>query len=130
MRLRDGDGGGTVLSYEADAKVTGPLAGVGQRMIAAASKKTTKEFLAAIDRELTKGPSSPAPAPAQAAAPASASNGAAAEPAASAAAVFAPAPSAGGSAGGGQHDLQLFAGGALIGFLLAIVGILIGRRTA
>jgi carbon monoxide dehydrogenase subunit G len=130
MSLRDADGGGTVLTYEADAKVTGPLAGVGQRMIAAAAKKTTKEFLAAIDRELTNPT---APAAAQPASPQtsaasraedSAVNGSAGPPPAG---VFAPSSPAGGDGG---NDLRLFAGGAILGFVLAIVGVLIGRHTA
>jgi carbon monoxide dehydrogenase subunit G len=130
MRLSDTDGGGTLLAYEADAKVTGPLAGVGQRMVASAAKKTTKEFLAAIERELINGP-----APAAAAA-STASQTATASPAVDSAVtgpsgpppagVFSPSSPAGGDGG----DLKLFAGGALMGFLLAVVGILIGRRTA
>jgi uncharacterized protein len=42
------------MHYEADAKVIGALAGVGQRLIGAAAKKTTKEFLEALDREITQ----------------------------------------------------------------------------
>ena len=45
MRLEDGQNGGARMHYKADAKVTGALAGVGQRLIGAAAKKTTKEFL-------------------------------------------------------------------------------------
>jgi uncharacterized protein len=49
------DGGGTKLSYTAEAKVSGPIAGVGQRMIAAAAKRTANEFFGAVDRTLTEG---------------------------------------------------------------------------
>jgi carbon monoxide dehydrogenase subunit G len=135
MSLRDADDGGTVLTFEADAKVTGPLAGVGQRMVAAAAKKTTREFLSAIDRELTAGP-----APAAAAGSASATNTAAAPPAYAAdsvvqgpasgspsAGVFFPSAPAGGD---GDRELKLLGGGLVMGFLLALVGVLIGRRTA
>jgi carbon monoxide dehydrogenase subunit G len=123
MRLSDADGGGTLLTYDADAKVTGPLAGVGQRMVASAAKKTTREFLAAIDRELTNGPS-PTTSKTATADPAvdSAVTGPSGPPPAG---VFAPSSPAGGDGG-----LKLFAGGALMGFLLAVAGILIGRRTA
>ena len=38
MRMRDGDDGGALLTYEADANVTGPLAGVGQRLIGGAAQ--------------------------------------------------------------------------------------------
>ena len=34
------------LAYEADATVTGPLAGVGQRLMGAAARRTTEQFLA------------------------------------------------------------------------------------
>jgi uncharacterized protein len=52
MTLADRDGGGALLRYEADATVTGALAGVGQRLVAAAARRTTGEFLAALDREI------------------------------------------------------------------------------
>jgi carbon monoxide dehydrogenase subunit G len=52
MSLRDGDGGGAVMSYEADATVTGALSGVGQRLVAAAARRTTGEFLEALDRAI------------------------------------------------------------------------------
>jgi uncharacterized protein len=58
MTLRDADGGGALLAYEADANVTGALAGVGQRLVAAAARRTTRQFLEALDREIA------APAPA------------------------------------------------------------------
>jgi hypothetical protein len=63
MTLRDADGGGALLSYEADANVTGALAGVGQRLVAAAARRTTREFLEALDREIV----APAPSRAEAA---------------------------------------------------------------
>jgi hypothetical protein len=132
MTLAD-DGGGTLLIYDADAKVTGPLAGVGQRMVASAAKKTTREFLEAIDRELTAPAAAPAPTaePQAAAAPDSvAADGAAAAPALGAppAGVYLPSSPAGG--GGGERDLKLFTGGLVAGFVLGVVGVLIGRRTA
>ena len=40
MRLTGVDGG-ALLAYEADATVAGPLAGVGQRLIAGAARRTT-----------------------------------------------------------------------------------------
>jgi hypothetical protein len=51
MTLADGDGG-ALLRYEADATVTGALAGVGQRLVAAAARRTTGEFFQALDREI------------------------------------------------------------------------------
>jgi carbon monoxide dehydrogenase subunit G len=132
MSLRDADGAGTVLTYEAEAKVTGPLAGVGQRMVAAAAKKTTREFLAAIDRELTIGP---APNDSEsseisAASPTSAAESVVHGPASGSpsAGVFSPSSPADGD--DGNRDVKLLGGGLATGFLLAIVGVLIGRRSA
>jgi carbon monoxide dehydrogenase subunit G len=51
MTLADADGG-ALLRYEADATVTGALAGVGQRLVAAAARRTTHDFFEALDREL------------------------------------------------------------------------------
>jgi uncharacterized protein len=55
MQLSDGDGG-AVLAYEADAGVTGPLAGVGQRLMGAAARRTTEQFLRALDERITAPP--------------------------------------------------------------------------
>jgi carbon monoxide dehydrogenase subunit G len=131
MTLVDGADGGTVLAYDADAKVTGPLAGIGQRMVASAAKKTTKEFLEAIDRELT-GTAAAAPASPQTAA---ATKVVAADSAVTGpipgpppAGVYSPSSPAGGD--GGDRELKLLTGGLVVGFLLAILGVLVGRRTA
>ncbi|HET8756821.1 MAG TPA: carbon monoxide dehydrogenase subunit G, partial [Solirubrobacteraceae bacterium] len=63
MRLTDGERGARMV-YEADATVTGPLAGVGQRLMAAAARRTTEQFLSALDEHLV----APAPPRAEAAA--------------------------------------------------------------
>jgi uncharacterized protein len=83
MRLRDGgDGSGAVLSYEADATLTGPLAGVGQRLVGAAARRTTEQFLAALDRTiaapppLEEEPAAAAPEPSRALEPAAPRRGA------------------------------------------------------
>ena len=125
MVLRDAEAGGTQLSYDADAKVTGALAGVGQRMVAAAARKTTREFLAAIDRELTGATPSAASETEIQVTDDSAARGVA--PPAPPAGVFVPSSPAGGS---GERELRLVGTGMLAGFLLAVAGILIGRRTA
>lgn len=132
MTLADADGGGTLLTYDADAKVTGPLAGIGQRMVASAAKKTTKEFLEAIDRELTGAGPAPARASHQTAA---ATNGVAADSAVTGPSLGSPpagsySPSSPAGGDGGDHDLKLLTGGLLAGFVLAILGVLVGRRTA
>ena len=52
MQMRDGENGGALLTYDADANVTGPLAGVGQRLIGSAAKRTTREFLEGLDNQI------------------------------------------------------------------------------
>ena len=91
-----------VLSYEADATVTGPLAGVGQRLMAAAAKRTTAQFLDALDEHI--------------AAPAAAAG----EPARE----LERAPARGGT------DPKVVVASALGGFLLALVGVAVGRWSA
>ena len=54
MRLAD-NGEGARMSYEADANVTGPLAGVGQRLMGAAARRTTEQFLSALDERIVSG---------------------------------------------------------------------------
>jgi hypothetical protein len=98
------------MSYEADANVTGPLAGVGQRLMGAAARRTTEQFLAALDERIVSG----APAPAAAAGP-SAEPGVAIEPAAAA-----PAP------GGAKAVVA----GALAGAAIALIGVAVGRWTS
>jgi hypothetical protein len=92
MRMTD-DG---LLAYEADATVTGPLAGVGQRLMGAAARRTTEQFLAALDAHIG------APA---------------AEPARD----VIPAPRRVGT------DPKVVAASALGGFLLALIGVAVGR---
>ncbi len=74
--LEDGDGGTTVLSYDADAVVGGMIGGVGQRMLTGVSKKMAAEFFRNVDAVLagsaagTAGfPAQPAPAVQPAGAP-------------------------------------------------------------
>ncbi len=44
----DADGGGTVLSYVADAQVGGKLAQIGSRLVAGTAKKMADEFFGAL----------------------------------------------------------------------------------
>ena len=69
MRLADGDNGHAVMTYEADANVTGPLAGVGQRLMGAAARRTTEQFLEALDRYIEAPEAATAPAAARSRAP-------------------------------------------------------------
>lgn len=130
MQIRDSDDGGAVLDYDADANVTGPLAGVGQRLVGGAARKTTKEFLGALDRELLAA-ASPAAADGRPAGEQPAAAGA--SPAAAGAsptsgAVFAPARQAPAERVGA--DPAVIAVSALVGFLLALIGIAFGRWIA
>ena len=56
VRLAEAPGGGTVLTYEADAVVGGPIGGVGQRMLAGVSRKMATQFFTAVDEHLAGGP--------------------------------------------------------------------------
>jgi carbon monoxide dehydrogenase subunit G len=94
------------MTYEADANVTGPLAGVGQRLMGAAARRTTEQFLSALDERIVSG--APAPAVAEAAEP-----GAAIVPA---------APRG--------TDPKVVVASALGGFALALIGVAVGRWTA
>jgi uncharacterized protein len=115
MTLRDADAGGALLRYEADATVTGALAGVGQRLVAAAARRSTREFLAALDREIaapTAAPAAAAPEQAPVATAAQRPEG-----------VPAPARRRG-------ADPLLLAAGAVGGALIALAGVAVGRWTA
>jgi uncharacterized protein len=106
MQLTDGERGAHMV-YEAEATVTGPLAGVGQRLMAAAARRTTEQFLSALDAHLVSPPS----AEQEAAAPAT--PGHAIQPARPAA-----------------TDTRVIVSSALAGFVLALIGVAVGRWTA
>jgi uncharacterized protein len=106
MRLVDGDGGAH-LSYEADATVTGPLAGVGQRLTAAAARRTTELFLSALDAHITSPPGE-APTAGEAAARPSV-------------AIERAQPPAG---------ARVIVASGLAGALIALLGVAVGRWTA
>jgi uncharacterized protein len=103
MRLSDRDRDrGALLSYEADATVTGPLAGVGQRLMGAAARRTTEQFLGALEGMIVGPPE------------AEAAPGTAVEPAR-------PRPTS---------EAKVIVASALGGFVLALVGVAVGRWTA
>ena len=52
VSLAEGEAGGTLLRYDADATIGGVIGGVGQRMLAGVARKTAGEFFAAVDRTL------------------------------------------------------------------------------
>src|SRR5436190_9496861 len=56
MRLEPREGEGTLVCYEGEFKVSGPVAGVGQRMIAGVARKTIERTLDGIGRRPTEAP--------------------------------------------------------------------------
>jgi carbon monoxide dehydrogenase subunit G len=137
VTLEDADGQGTRISYDADAIVGGSIGGVGQRVLSGVAKRTAGEFFTAIERELVEGPLAPA-AVAPEAAPAGAPEGAppeavlagapeAAHPAAPRRVFRPPAPAA---APPIAADPKLLLAAAVAGALIALLGVLVGRRTA
>lgn len=124
VRLEDDGNGHTIIHYDADAIVGGMLGGVGQRMLSGVAKKTAGEFFAAVERELTG-----VPAEAEEAVPAAGEAvpvGVAAAP--QVGQVFR-APAAAPAAADAQRRLELI-GAVLLGAAIALIGVLIGRRTA
>lgn len=121
VRLAPGNGGGTVLSYDADATVGGTIGGVGQRMLAGVTRKMAGEFFTALDSDIATGGAMPA------AVPGVVEPGAAVQPAAAGAgAVYvgrAPSP-----AGLDLGEAKGFVLGTLLGGALVAVGVLLGSR--
>ncbi|MFD2093818.1 SRPBCC family protein [Blastococcus deserti] len=118
------DGDRTVLTYSADAVVGGPVAGVGQRMIAGVAKRMAGQFFQAIDDELTGAAVPVAVAPSAAAAPVSdASLVGGAQPAPAAGRTF-----AGRAAAAPAGDVQTLLLGAAGGAVLTLIGVLVGYR--
>lgn len=54
--------GTTTVAYDADATVGGPIAGVGQRMLASVSRRMAAQFFGEVDRVLVEGLPVPASA--------------------------------------------------------------------
>jgi carbon monoxide dehydrogenase subunit G len=53
VRLEEAGRGATELHYDAEATIAGPVAGVGQRLIAATAKRTVSQFLKGIETTMT-----------------------------------------------------------------------------
>ncbi len=115
VALDDAGDGTTRLRYDADAAVGGPVAGVGQRVLAAVARKTAGEFFGAVDGVLTAAEPTgilPEPLP-----------GAAVErpPAGVTRTFLAPAPA-------GRDFMRGAVFGATVALLGALVGGLVARR--
>lgn len=125
VHLDDPGDGTTLLRYDADAVVGGPVGGVGQRVLTGVAKKTAAEFFAAVDAALAAGPGEPAAAVA-AAGPAVVPAGPSAPAGAPSPAVFA-RPQA---PGGVRVDVRSQLGGVLVGAAIALAGVWVGTRIA
>lgn len=55
VKLKDADGGGTVLNYDVEAQVGGKIAQVGQRLVNGAAKKTADQFFENFRSRLSPG---------------------------------------------------------------------------
>ncbi len=129
ITLSDRGGGSTELQYDADARIGGTIAGVGQRVLTGVARKMAGEFFAAVDRELLNGESGlamPAPAgPAAAGTAATATPGPAEAPPLGA--VFRrPAPPPHEPSAAWWPALA----GAAVGAAIALIGVALGARSA
>ena len=61
VRLAPAADGATEVSYEADAEVAGPIAGIGQRMLASIARRLAGDFLGGLDRVVAAPPAAPRP---------------------------------------------------------------------
>jgi carbon monoxide dehydrogenase subunit G len=125
-------GEGTRLCYDADAAIGGMIGGVGQRMLIGVAKKLAGEFFSGVDDVLTGSRL-----------PASAGEPAAGQPAASGTGGRAPATFSGVQSGpavftaagagrgmAGRPAPDSFFAGAVFGAVTALLGVLVGARTA
>ncbi|QBI19090.1 carbon monoxide dehydrogenase [Egibacter rhizosphaerae] len=125
ITLEEAGPGTTRLSYDADAIVGGTIAGVGQRVLIGVAKRNAQQFFEAVDRYLA-GETLVEPAPTEAeAAPAAA--GAPTEATGVQPGQVFRAPAKAGAAGG---DPRWLLGAGVLGALIALAGVLVGRRLA
>jgi uncharacterized protein len=121
VQLVPSAGGGTDLSYDADASVGGAIGGVGQRMLAGVTKKMAGQFFTALDRDIAGLP----PVGGEATEPAAGAAGAAP---ASGAVYPGRAATANANATLNLDNGAGFALGVLVGGLLALAGVALGAR--
>ena len=120
VRLAPAAGGGTELTYDADASVGGAIGGVGQRMLAGVTKKMAGQFFQALDRDIAGGGAPAVPEPSAAGAPAVPATAGGAPVYAGRNATATANPGLGSGAG--------FAVGVLVGGILALAGVALGAR--
>ena len=122
VRLAPAAGGGTELTYDADASVGGAIGGVGQRMLAGVTKKMAGQFFQALDRDIAGGGAPSVPEPSAA--------GASAAPVAAGGAPVYAGRNATATANLGLDSGAGFAVGVLAGGILALAGVALGARIA
>jgi len=122
VRFAPSAGGGTELSYDADASVGGAIGGVGQRMLAGVTKKTAGQFFTALDQDIA-GVLVPAEATTALGAPV-----AGGAPTASGAVFQGRRSTANANAAISMDSATTFGAGALVGGILVAIGVLIGSR--
>jgi uncharacterized protein len=115
VRLAPGGDGPTEVSYEADAEVSGPIAGIGDRLLVSIAKRLAGDFIAGLDQVL-----SPAPAAQPAAAQPTA------QPAGQSAERVEQPPARREQPGSAVRTRLL--AGAAAGFGGVLIGVLLGRR--
>jgi carbon monoxide dehydrogenase subunit G len=114
VRLEEQGPTTTSLTYDADAIVGGMIGGVGQRMLTGVAKKTAGEFFKAIDGHLNGTLPAPDPAAVEPSADRPAMPG-----------VYYDAPTA-----GEGLSAPVFAKGAVVGAVAALLGVLVGGLLA
>ena len=131
VRLAATPGGGTELTYDADASVGGAIGGVGQRMLSGVTRKMAGQFFAALDADIASGPGGVTVGVPGELAPADAGT---ASSALAGGAVAAPTPrSFAGRAPGAAEPSVLegsrgFALGVVAGGVVALLGVALGAR--
>lgn len=123
---------GTQVAYDADAIVGGMLGGVGQRMIVSVARRTAGEFFDAVERDLVQGPPEPAEVePEREPEPTAAGAGAPAEAPRAGAPAEAPRVFAGTAPpASSASDAAPLLLAAALGAVVALAGVLVGRRLA
>ncbi len=120
VRLAPADGGGTQLTYDADASVGGVIGGVGQRMLSGVTKKMAGQFFAAVDADI---------AGVRPAAPVAAAAPGGTVPAAEGMTTYAGRPAtANANASFSLDSAASFAAGVVVGGLLVLAGVAVGAR--
>jgi len=124
VSLAAAEGGGTTITYEADALVGGPIGGVGQRMLAGVARKMAGQMFTALDDDIA-GVRPPVAGP---------SGVAGGEELASSApgvggrhtGVYAGSAASGAARGGSGASRPGFVPGALFGAGVALAGVVVG----